>query len=313
MEFFTSLRSVVLLMALMIPGYVLQKAKMLGKDAVGTLVILLMYVALPFLLFSSFVSKRYDPGFLGDMGIALALSFVLNVGMYFLARLCFAFMKEGPSKRIFVSAGYLCNCGFMGFPMVAAFFPGASEPIIFVAIFNLAYNILSWSLGIYSITGEKKFISLKNGLLNPAFLAVFIALPFFFFSSGLPGEVMTVVDFLGNMTSPLSMIIVGIRLGEIRFRELFNTPLAYLSTGVKLIAAPLATFCFLLLWRLVLPLNSVLFITLFTVMAMPAGSTVVMFAEMHGGDSQNGAKCTLLSTLLSVATIPALMLLSRWI
>ncbi|MDR0709468.1 MAG: AEC family transporter [Spirochaetaceae bacterium] len=313
MSFLTSLQSVALLLSMVAPGYILRKTNMLDSGAVQPLVTLLLYVSLPFMTFSSIMKKQYESSFLGTMGIALVLSFIVLVGMYFFSRLLFSFMKDTPDKRIFVASAYMSNCGFMGIPLLRAFFPGDSEPIIYAAIFTAAYNFLSWTLGIYAVSGKKQYISLRHGIVNPPTLTLFIALPLFFLSLRLPPEVMTIVDFLGEMTSPLSMIIIGMRLAEIRFRELFNSPLVYAASAARLILVPLCTFCFLFLWRLFLPLNASLFLTLLVIMAMPVGTNVILMAEMFGGDKMNAVKCILLSSLLSVITVPLVMLLGRWI
>jgi predicted permease len=313
MGFFTSLQSVALLLSMVAPGYILRKTNMLDSGAVQPLVTVLLYVSLPFMTFSSIIKKQYESGFLGTMGIALSLSFILLVGMYFFSRFLFSFMKDTPDKRIFVSSAYMSNCGFMGIPLLRVFFPGDSEPVIYAAIFTAAYNFLAWTLGIYAISGKKQYISLKHGIVNPPTLTLFIALPFFFFSLRPPPEVMIIVDFLGEMTSPLSMIIIGLRLGEIRFRELFNSPPVYAASAARLILVPLCTFSFLLLWRLFLPLNTPLFLTFLILMAMPVGTNVILMAEMFGGDKLSAVKCILLSSLLSVITVPLIMMLNRWI
>jgi predicted permease len=313
MGFFTSLQSVALLLSMMAPGYVLRKTNMLDSGAVQPLVTVLLYVSLPFMTFSSIIKKQYEGGFLGTMGIALFLSFLLLVGMYFFSRLLFSFMKDTADKRIFVASAYMSNCGFMGIPLLRAFFPGDSEPIIYAAIFTAAYNFLAWTLGIYAISGKKRYISLKHGIVNPPTLTLFIALPLFFLSLNPPREVMIIVDFLGEMTSPLSMIIIGLRLAEIRFRDLFNSPPVYAASTARLLLVPLCSFGVLFLWRLFLPLNASLFLTLLVLMAMPVGTNVVLMAEMFGGDRPGAVKCVLLSSLLSVVTVPLVMLLSRWI
>jgi predicted permease len=311
MAFLTSLQSVALLLSMVAPGYILRKTNMLNSGAVEPLVTLLLYVCLPFMTFSSIMKKQYESGFLGIMGIALALSFILLIGMYFFSRLVFSGMKEGAEKRILVSSGYMSNCGFMGIPLLRALFPGDSEPIVYAAIFTAAYNLLSWTLGIYAVSGKKEYIDLKHGIANPPTLALFIALPLFFLSLRPPPEVMVIVDFLGDMTSPLSMIIIGLRLAEIRFRDLFNSPLVYAASAARLVLVPLCTFGLLFLWRLFLPLNGPLFLTLLVIMAMPVGTNVVLMAEMFGGDKPGAVKCVLLSSLLSVVTVPLVLLLGR--
>ena len=103
------------------------------------------------------------------------------------------------------------------------------------------------------------------------------------------------------------------RLPSTRAADLFKSPKLYHASLVKLVIAPLFTFAVLLLLRLVLPINDTIFITLFVVMAMPSAAALIMFVEMFGCDSNAAVKCILLSSMLSVITIPLLMLLSRFI
>ncbi|MDR0452812.1 MAG: AEC family transporter [Treponema sp.] len=313
MAFFTSLQSVALLLSMVVPGYILRKTNMLNSGAAEPMVTLLLYVCLPFMTFSSIMKKQYESGFLGAMGIALALSFILLIGMYFFSRLLFSFMKESAQKRILVASGYMSNCGFMGIPLLRALFPGDSEPIVYAAIFTAVYNLLSWTLGIYAISGKKEYIDLKHGVANPPTLALLVALPLFFLSLRPPPQVMAIVDFLGEMTSPLSMIIIGLRLAEIRFGDLFNSPLVYAASAARLVLVPLCSFGILLLWKFFLPLGGQLSLTLLVIMAMPVGTNVILMAEMFGGDKPNAVKCILLSSLLSVITVPLVMLLGRWV
>jgi predicted permease len=320
MDFLTSLRSVALLVALVIPGYVLRKKDMLGEGAQSSLVTLLLYITQPALMVSAFMKQRFEPALLVNMGIVFVLTALLIVGMFFVSKLCFAFAPKNDAKRACLSAGYLSNCGFMGIPVLQAFFPGNSEVIMYSAIFNAGFNFLVWTLGVYSITGNRMHISIRKGVLNPPTIATLAALPIFFLQLPFPAQIVSGVDFFGNMTTPIAMTVIGIRLAEINLKELFTTPLVYLSSAVKLIVSPLLTFAFLMVLGRVLPwgkpggkLAYALSATVFVLMAMPSGSTLAMFSEMFGGDTKTAVKCILLSSLLSVITIPFLMLLSGFL
>ncbi|MDR3318429.1 MAG: AEC family transporter [Clostridiales bacterium] len=333
MDFLTSLTSVGLLVALAIPGYILKKLKMLPENITSGLVTVLLYVAMPFLTIKSFAEKTFEPELLLNMGIAAALSLLLIAGVFFISKLCFIFpVSKGASgapqavaadgagtaesvRKVCVTAGYLNNCAFMGIPMLKALFPGtaSAEPIIYSAVFTVVFNILAWTLSVYSMTGDTRFISVKKAILNPPTVALAVALPVFFTGFVLPAPVLTAVGFLGELTTPLSMMVMGIRLAEIRLLDLFKSYRVYISVGVKLIVAPLVTFGFLSLINLIFPLNSVLFITLYIIMAMPSASTVIMFAERFGADRAAAVKCVLLSSLLSIVTIPVLMLMCNLI
>lgn len=313
MDFFTSLISVGLLIALAIPGFILKKLKMLPSGAVQTLVVLLMYVSQPFLTVSSFAQKTYESRLLVNMGLVFAFSFVLQFIVFFICKAAFSFSKREAEKKVCVAAGFMSNCAFMGIPLMQAFYPGSSEPIIYCAIFIVSFNILSWTLSVYQMTGDKKFISLKKAFLNPPTIALAVALPIFFTGFALPSSVLNSIRFLGDMTSPLSMIILGIRLAEIDFKRLFSTLNVYIASALKLIVSPLVSLGILILVRLIYPLDSLIIISLYIIMAMPTANSAILFAELFGGDSDTAVKCTLLTTVFCVVTVPLLMLVCNFL
>lgn len=335
-DFLTSLISVGLMIALAVPGFILKRKNMLPEKAVATLVAVLIYVSQPFLTISSFMEKDYRPELLANMGISLLLSLVFHAAVFFLAKLIFACFraksKEGMTdeenqaasdaldkqKRICVITSFMGNVGFMGIPVMKALFPDSGEMLLYTAVFILGFNIASWTLGVYTVTGDKKNISFRRALLNPPTVALVVALPLFFFKSYIPAAVLSpvssVVGYLADMTLPLSMIILGIRLADVKFSELFTDVKVYAVCAVKLVASPLLSLGIMLLLRLIFPsLDSFVIITGFIVMAMPAASLSLTFAEMFDGDSKTAVKVTLLTTFLSVITIPLLMLLCNFI
>jgi predicted permease len=199
----------------------------------------------------------------------------------------------------------------MGIPVIQTFFPNNPEPILYVSMFIVAVNILSWTLLVYVITGNKKFIRLKASLLNPGIIALVIAVPLLIFDINFPFPALRVIDYLANMNTPLAMLIVGIRLADIRLKDLFTSSKVLYSSIIKLVLVPLYTFGILILVNNIFPLNSIVSMTLFIVMAMPSASFVIVFSERFNGDRLTATKCVLLSSLLSILTIPLLMTLSR--
>lgn len=221
-------------------------------------------------------------------------------------------------KRICVITSFMGNVGFMGIPVMKALFPQSPEMLIYTAVFILGFNIASWTLGVYTITGDKKHISLRKALLNPPTAALVVALPLFFFKSYIPSDVLTPlssgIGYLSDMTLPLSMIILGIRLADIKFKVLFTDVKVYVVCLIKLVAAPLICFGIMYLLKLVFPaLDKSIIVTAYIVIAMPSASLTLTFAEMFDGDRATAVKTTILTTLLSVITIPLLMLLCNFI
>ena len=115
------------------------------------------------------------------------------------------------------------------------------------------------------------------------------------------------------MTLPLSMIILGVRLADMRLIRLINDWKVYLVAIVKLVAAPLLSLGILVLVSLVVPLDRFVILALFIIAAMPSASSALNFAEMYQGDVETAAAATLMNTILCILTIPILMLLCSFV
>ena len=172
---------------------------------------------------------------------------------------------------------------------------------------------MAWTLGIYAVTGMRKAVRPLKILLNPPTVATVVALPFFFCNVQMPEQILTVFGYLGDMTQPLSMIILGVRLADVHLCALFGDWKVYLTAAVKLLVSPLLSLGILVLVDLLVPLDTYVMIALFIIAAMPTASSVLNFAERYGGDCDTAACTTLMTTVLCVVTIPVLMLLCSFL
>jgi len=308
-NFFTALFSILMLVAMAVPGYALRKAGMVSDRFAKDASTFLTYGALPCLIFSAITRNAYEPALLANLGLAAALTAFLYAAVYFIGRAALRRFPDTPEKRALVSCAYLNNCAFIGIPVLQALFPGESEPILYTVVFMIVYNFLSWTLLVYTITGDRKHMSLKSALLNPPTVVTAVALPLFFLNVEVPAQVMTTLDFLGDTTTPLSMAIMGIRLAEAKREDLALTPQLGATAAVKLVASPLFTLGALLALRLLVPIDPTLLLTCYVIMAMPSGAAVILFSEMFHGDGAAASRAVLLTTVLCVLTIPASMLL----
>ena len=309
MNFLATFINVVTIVVLAVPGFVLRKCKLFPEKAASVLAVLLLYVSQPFLMMSSIFNQPSDPAMLPNFAWVLGFAVVLQLAVYFVSLLCFSRDKNEAARRAAVASSYLGNVGFMGIPVMEMLFPGNDEMILYTVVYNIAFNAMTWTLGVYAITGEKKRINPLKILLNPPTIAVIIALPFFFCNVAIPEQVMTPISYLGDMTLPLSMIILGVRLADMHPLRLVNDVRVYVVAALKLIVSPLLSLGIMLLVDLAFPLNRFVIIALFIIGAMPTASSALNFAEMFGGDRETAAASTLMNTLLCILTIPVLMLL----
>ncbi len=309
MNFLATFINVVTIVVLAVPGFVLRKCKLFPEKAASILAVLLLYVSQPFLMMSSIFNKPFDAAMLPNFAWVLGFAVALQLAVYFVSLLCFSRDKNEAARRAAVASSYLGNVGFMGIPVMEMLFPGNDDMILYTVVYNIAFNAMTWTLGVYAITGEKKRINPLKIILNPPTIAVIIALPFFFCNVAIPEQVMTPISYLGDMTLPLSMIILGVRLADMHPLRLVNDVRVYVVAALKLIVSPLLSLGIMLLVDLVFPLDRFVIIALFIIGAMPTASSALNFAEMFGGDRETAAASTLMNTLLCIVTIPILMLL----
>lgn len=313
MNFLSTFINVLIIVVLAIPGYFLRKTKLLPDKAAGVLAVLLLYISQPFLMMSSLFNKTFETSMLKNFAWVILFAVVLQLLVYYSARLIFHGCKEEASKRACVACSYLGNVGFMGIPVMQMLFPGNSDLVLYTVIYNIAFNAMTWTLGVFAITGDRKRINLLKIILNPPTIAVIIALPFFFCNVVIPEQVMTPIEYLGDMTLPLSMIILGVRLADMKLISLVNNVKVYLVAFVKLVLSPLLSLGVLLLVDLIVPLDRFVIIALYVISAMPSASSALNFAEMYEGDRETAAAATLMNTILCILTIPILMMLCELI
>lgn len=313
MDFYTSFVKVFILVALLIPGFILKKLKLIDASATKSIVNILLYVCIPVLSVKAFVTTEYSSSLLINMLWMVILGFLFSILLFFAALLIFCRFKDKNKARAATAASYMSNFSFMGLPVIQALFPGVSEMIIYCSVFMAVGNILNWTLVSYTLTGEKKYISIKKAFINPPTVALAVGLPFFFFSVKVPYIITDVLELLGGITTPLAMIVVGIRFAEMNFKQLFSGKEVYISSVFKLIFAPLFCLGIMLLLRLVFPLSYELIATLYIIMAMPTANIVIMLCEFYNLPSLTAAKCVIFSSLFSILTIPLLTWLLSFI
>ncbi len=297
--------SVAIMLACAIPGFWFIKSKMLEEKHIAAFNKLLLYVAQPFLTINSFRGVHYT----NELGINLLIFFALAVAVQLavisLMYLIFRKKYDNVLFRISNIAMVFGNVGFFGIPLVESVLPNNPEAVMYASTFVIAMNILAWSLGSTIITLDKKHISFKKMFLNPAVWPIIIAIPMMMTNTEYPKHVGNMIVVFAKMTTVLSMLVMGMRLATKKdIKQLFNSPMQYLTIAVKQIVYPL----FAMLLTAFLPIDIVIKKTVFILCSCPVASIVLNFSELHGQGQDRAANMMLLSTLSSLITIPLMIL-----
>ena len=168
-------------------------------------------------------------------------------------------------------------------------------------------NLIAFTMGVFCLTEKKEYMTVKAGVVNPSTLGFFVAFLCFLVGAGnyVPSVLRTGIRLLGDMSTPLCMLILGIRLGTVSLKKLFLRPTVYLTSLGKLVIYPL--FCYGAVYFLPLPFS--LKASVMILSATPCASIILNLAEMHRSETELSANAVLLSTLLCFITIPLLVLL----
>lgn len=332
-----------MLIAMAVPGFLLIKTKLLPEKAITYLSVLLLYVSQPFLSIRSFLEVSYTTQLAVNLAIMFAVSLAGQAVVFFVVWLILrrrfddpeqsaALMRDGfiggntctkepalnaeirrcvagRANRATVLACAFGNVGFFGVPVLQFLFPDAHEAIAYSAVFIVTLNLMSWTVGSYVLTGDRRHVSLRRALINPQTVTLVISLPLFFagVSEGdLPDTINTVIGYLADMTAPLCMIILGMRFALAPVVQLFTDLRVYISSLVKTLVFPLVVYLVLLPFD---GMDEMLRVSLVLLSGMPAATINLNLAELYGADQKTAANSILMSTVLSILTIPVLMLL----
>lgn len=291
-----------------IPGFICCKTKIAKAEHLSTLSAILVYVCSPCMVVNSFMQIERTPRMLGQIMlffvVSLAIQTVLTFILYGIFRKKFHDVKY---RMLTVSFG-LGNAGFFGIPIIKALLPGHPEVACFACVYIVGMNMLTFTIGAYCLTGDKKRMTLKKAFLNPPFISLLVALVLYAvnFSGIMPELLGGALDLLNRTTTPLCMIILGIRLASVSFKKLFTRIYVYIICACKLLIFPFA--CLAIVYFL--PLSPVFKAAMFILGGTPCAAVMLNIAEMYDGETELAANCVLLSTLLCVFTIPILNVVS---
>ena len=195
---------VVTLFLLMGVGFVMAKLGRLSPSTLGQLSNLLLYVAIPCVIISS-MQIDPDPGLLRNIGIMFLITVAYYVVFCSLVPLLFRSSPEDTRVVLRFSTVY-ANNGFMGMPLLQAVL--GEGAVIFAVVATVTFNLFQWTHGVILVGGQKK-ISVRQALINPGTIGLAVGLVLFLSGLRLPSMVGNAVDFLGDLNTPLAMVVIG--------------------------------------------------------------------------------------------------------
>ena len=207
--FLTVGQQVLILFMLLAVGFAMGKLYWLDDWSVAGISNLLLYIVTPSILLTSF-QREFVAADFRNFGLVLLASFLLQ---FLLMGGTYLFIRDADEqrRRILRFSVVFSNCGYMGYPLMQALV--GTTGIYYGSAYVVSFNILTWTLGVYMISGDKKQLRLRPLLLNPGVLGAAAALTLYLLQIRLPGILLTPLQHISNLNTPLPMIIIGYGAG----------------------------------------------------------------------------------------------------
>lgn len=286
------------LFMMMLLGWLAGKKGLVSGECRKGLSDILIYIVSPCNIIESF--RQDITGELMRQSV-LALLIAAGLQIFYLGLNCFLYRKFPPRQQPVLKYATICSNGnFIGIPVVGGIF--GSRGVLFAALSLLPVRINIWTTGIALFTQKQsKKETFRKILLHPCILSIFVG-GFMMLGQAYPPEpIWNVISSVSKCMTPLAMLLVGSIIAETDWRHLLDRTTLYYSM-LRLLAIPLTVLVFLRICRV----DS--FITGVSVVlaGMPAASLTAVFAEKYSSDVELASKCIVVSTLLSVVTVPLL-------
>lgn len=296
------LKQMTILFLIMMAGFIARKKGILNENSGKLMSGIVVNIANPAMILSGCINQENTLSgleLLVDFGLAVLLFGV----MMLIAEAVVRVFRVQPSDRgMYKVMTVFTNMGFMGFPLISATY--GQDALVYASLFLLPFNVLIYTYGIRMICGSAGADGPKENPLKKIFnigiISCIVALFFYCTRIPVPEVLESGITYLSNLTAPLSMLVIGDSLTQIRVKDLITDRRLVLFTLVRLIVIPMI---FLLLLKM-LPIDEKMLGVCLIVLATPVASMSAMLAQEYGGDTTLASRGIALSTVLSVVTMP---------
>ena len=291
-------------------GFVANKVNILPNQANRYLVDLLMLITCPCMILISIADTELTaetPSLTLHMLLYSVLFFAASFLLSYLFCIPILKISREDGAGVYMACMTTINNGFMGFPITYALF--GNEILFLMVLFQAVLVTYIYSVGIlqvnYGFQKRGNLLSALKSIANPCTLSAVLGLCLLLTGIRLPQVLHDALDQLGSATVPLSMLVVGLQLGNSDIRQCIHNKALVITSLFKMVFWPLFTFL-AVNW---LPLSINVKIALIFGAAFPAAVAIVPIASMEGRDAVLAAESVAFTTLLSIITLPVTALL----
>ncbi len=265
--------------------------------------ILLVNISSPCLVLYSMSAQEMSEKALENVFHVASLMLSVLVVSTILSMVLVKIMRVPDGKKgVYSALLILTNNGFMGYPLSYAVF--GKQGLFLMIVANAVFTFYLYSVGaillIYDGEGQLNIRTTLRSIVSIPVVASLIGIGIFVMGIKLPPLFAEFLKTVGDITIPLSMIIIGIQLAESKVKEVLNNKQLIYILILKLVILPAILFG-IFMW---IPVDPFVFVVVIFAMAMPSAAVVPVLAEIYHADAKTAAQNVFVTTMFSLGTIP---------
>ncbi|HZK71956.1 MAG TPA: AEC family transporter [Clostridia bacterium] len=300
-----------IIFALMAIGYSCCKKGWLNKASIAGIGNILINVSVPALMLSGIFGLNIG----ADIMVEFVTMSMLSIGVFMLFSILAAIyvrLRDIPVNAKGVIQLFLLstNNGFIGLPIAVTFF--GQKGLFLMIANNLVMNIILFSYGVVLLKKKAEkvtetrypqllYLRLKQ-IMNPCVFSIILGLTLGIFglTQYVPEPIKLLLESIGNLAMPLSMMYIGSMLYGSKLPRLLHDRLVVEACIVRSTILPLITYIFLIMFNISAMMSQIIFLATM----LPCAAIIPILAAEDGNVIEESSKLVLLSTLISLITMP---------
>ena len=296
------MEEIIKLFVIMFMGYAVVKAGLMKSSESKSVSVIMVYLVIPCVILNAF-QVEYTP----DVQKGLLLACAAAVAVHILFLLLTAILKKPLHLDVIERATIIySNAGILVIPLVQELL--GQDYVIYSSAYNAVQLILLWTHCKHMLCEEDK-LEWKKVLLNVNIISIIAGVVLFIFRIQLPSGAQDVLNMMNNMIGPLGMLLAGMVIAEVPLKTVFTRKRSYLSAALRLLIYPVFV---LILMKVIQTFAGIqdskqILLTVYLASITPACATVTSMAQLYDKDAAYSSSLYVLTTLLSIATMPVMV------
>lgn len=298
------MEQIVELFLMILMGYIIVKTGLLKVEDSKVISKIVLYLVIPCVIINAF-QVDYTSEKVKELLLVFAASVLLQV---ILLAAVWGVGKVLKLNEVEMTSIYYSNSGNLIVPLVT--FILGKEWVLYGCVFMSVQLVFLWTHGKNTISREGKW-DWKKIVFNINMISVFAGVVLFFTRIRLPEIVNQTLSSVGSMIGPASMIVTGMLIAEMNLKSIFENVKVYFISFLRLVVIPVISLMILKISGLVNVHSDgkKLLLIVFLAVITPSASTITQMCQVYGNDSKYASAINVMTTLLSIVTMPLMVLL----